>query len=159
MFENGVPIKIGGRTYTMVFTLAALLQLTNRYGGVQGMVDTLTGPTILPTDDEKTVAEKNKQQEAAQEKALSEIPWLVTTLANQGIMLETGRTDPMNPDLLDTNSVALLMMPRDLSSAMGAIMDCIAVGMGSERKADVENAPRDLILEEIDRKNVMGAAE
>ena len=67
MNAKGRPIELNGKTYNMVYTSAAMLEVYDKYGDVSGMADKL--------DD--------NQKEAARI-----VPWLVSLLCNQGIMLD-----------------------------------------------------------------------
>ena len=152
MLEKGCPVVIGGANYNLVFTTAALLEITDRYGGIAEMAEKLNGPDDVEGGTVEDRAEKAKQRKAAQSSSLKEIPWLISTLANQGVMLENPKGALITPE-----HVGLHTSPKDIKSMMDAVMKAIAIGMGTYH-ADVETE-RDLVMEELDRKNVTGAAE
>lgn len=136
MNEKGREVEINGKQYNLVYTSAAMLAIIERFGDVEGMAGKL----------------QENQAEAARI-----VPWLIATLANQGIMLETGNTKPNNPDLLTPELVALWTMPNEWHYLIGECMDAIAIGNGTYHKAE-ENGPVDVVLEEIE-KNAAGAGE
>ena len=150
MYEDGVKVDIGGREFNFVFTLAALLQITKKYGGLEEMGETFSGPTINEWDDDETVADKKAAQKKAQTDALDHLPWLIATLANQGEWLKDTQAEAIAPEW-----VAMRLLPRDMERLMQAVYKSIAVGMGTETAQD--ESPRDPVLEELDRKNAEGA--
>ena len=152
MYEEGVQVKIGKREYHMVFTLAALLAIKKKYGGIKEMSKQFYGPTIEEWDDETVKAEKLAAQEKAQIDTVDELPWLLSVLVNQGELLK----DP-KAELFTADQIALYIMPKDIESLMGAAMDAINIGMGSEHPE--ESGKRDTVLEELDEKNAVGAGE
>lgn len=157
MFEKGYPVKIGGKDYLMVFSLAAMLAITERYGGIEEMANALQGPADDEGDTEEIIREKAAARKKARINSLSELPWLITLLINQGIMLESGNTSVGNPALLTPEKTAVLIPPRELQGHMAAVMGAIAIGMGTYH-GDDPNEERDVVLDELQRKNAEGAA-
>lgn len=133
MVENGVDIKIAGKQYHLVFTTAALKEVSKRYGGIAEMGDKM--------DADKTAA-------------IDDICWLVALLANQGIMLSTGNTNPGNPDLLTADKIALLTMPREIELLSQAAVEAINIAMETEHQANT--GPVDVVLEEIEKNAEAG---
>lgn len=129
MNEKGREVEINGKQYNLVYTSAAMLAIIERFGDVEGMAGKL----------------QENQAEAARI-----VPWLIATLANQGIMLETGNTKPNNPDLLTPELVAMWTMPKEWHYLIGECMDAIAIGNGTYHKAE-ENGPVDVVLEELEK--------
>jgi hypothetical protein len=136
MNEKGREVEINGKKYNLVYTSAAMLGIIEKFGDVEGMADKL----------------QENQAEAAHI-----VPWLISLLANQGIMLETGNAKPTNPDLIDSDWVALYTMPRDWEYLMGECMAAIAIGNGTYHETPKEG-PVDVILEEL-QKNVEAGGE
>lgn len=135
MNEKGRIVEINGKKYNMVYTSAAMLEVMDRFGDVEGMAEKM----------------QNNPSEAARI-----VPWLISLLCNQGIMLETGNTKPTNPDLLTPELFALWTMPKEWKPLMDMAMEAIAVGSGTYHTA--ETGPVDVTLEEIEReKNADGA--
>ena len=133
MNEKGRAVEIDGKQFTLVYTSAAMLTIIEKYGDVEGMADKL----------------QENQAEAARI-----VPWLISILANQGVMLATGNTKPTNPDLITPEWVALHTMPKDWQPLMGECMTAIAIGNGTYHQVD--EGPVDVVLEEIE-KNADGA--
>ena len=150
MYEDGVQVKLGGREYDMVFTLAALLAVKKRYGGVQEMAEQFDGPEINEWDDEATVTEKTAARTKAKEGALDEMPWLIATLISQGEMLKDPKAAPVTAEY-----VGLRVMPRDMDTLMTSAMRAISIGLGTEHP--LSSVKRDPVLEELEGKNVESA--
>ena len=136
MNEKGREVEINGKKYNLVYTSAAMLAILDKFGGVDRMAD--------------------KCRESQEETARI-TPWLIALLANQGIMLETGNTNPNNPDLFTPELVALWTMPKEWYHLINECMGAIAIGNGTYHKA-VDDGPVDVVLEEIE-KNAAGAGE
>lgn len=128
MNAKGRPIKLNGKIYNMVYTSAAMLEVFDKYGDVSGMAEKL---------------DENKKESARI------IPWLVSLLCNQGIMLETGNTKPNNPDLITPEQVALYTMPKDWQEMLSDAMEAIAIGNGTYHES--EEGPVDVVLEELEK--------
>lgn len=152
MYEKGAPLEIGGVKYNLVFTTAALLEVDDRYEGIQEMVEKFNGPEDADDDTPEQLAEKAKSRKKARSSSLHEIPWLVATMANQGIMLENGGKAE---GLVRPEEIALRLPPKDMSTALNAAMKAISIGMGTYVETS-ESADRDLGLEEVE-KNSEGA--
>lgn len=150
MHEEDKKVTIGGETYTLVFTLAALILINRKYGSIQNMSRAFNGPTIEEGDDEETVAKKNEEKEEAQASALNDIPWLIATLANQGRWLADPKAEPVDPERL-----AVLIKPKEVQGLMQVAMEAMNLGMATENELD---ETRDPILEELDAKKAEGAA-
>lgn len=150
MYEGGVSVTIGGREYKMVFTLAALLAVKNRYGGLQEMAEAFGGPAINEWDSEEEKEQKSIAGQKAQEDAIEQLPWLIATLINQGELLADPKAEEIPPEY-----IALRILPRDVERLMNHVMEAIAIGMGTEHEE--EEVKRDLVLEELDIKNAKGA--
>lgn len=134
MNEKGRAVEINGKQFNLVYTSAAMLSIIERFGDVEGMADKL----------------QENQAEAARI-----VPWLIALLANQGVMLETGNAKPSNPDLIDSDWVALYTMPKDWEYLMGECMTAIAIGNGTYHEAPDEG-PVDVVLEEIEKNAEAG---
>lgn len=152
MYNHGVYVTIGGREFEMAFTLAALLQIKKRYGGIQEMSEVFNGPTINDWDSDEIKTDKMNQRTKAQSDALDELPWLITMLINQGEWLKDIKAEAVTAEW-----IALHIVPKDMGALMSAVMEAIAIGMGTEHKA--ESDKRDPVLEELDRKNAEGVGE
>lgn len=158
MYEKGVPVTIGGKPCTLVFTLAALMMLTDRYGGVQEMAEAFNGPDVTDEDTPEEATQKLAAKKKARLYGIKETPWLIATLANQGYMLEHGPRKADDPELLTPETVALQVLPRDMRALNAAFMEAISIGMGTLH-GEGEDAETDVVLEELEQKNAAGAAE
>ena len=134
MNEKGRTVAINDKQFNLVYTSAAMLEIIEKFGDVEGMADKL----------------QQNQAEAARI-----VPWLIALLANQGVMLETGNAKPSNPDLIDSDWVALYTMPKDWEYLMGECMSAIAIGNGTYHEAPDEG-PVDVVLEELEKNAEAG---
>ena len=134
MNEKGRTVVINDKQCNLVYTSAAMLEIIEKFGDVEGMADKL----------------QQNQAEAARI-----VPWLIALLANQGVMLETGNAKPSNPDLIDSDWVALYTMPKDWEYLMGECMSAIAIGNGTYHEAPDEG-PVDVVLEELEKNAEAG---
>jgi hypothetical protein len=129
MIEKGVPVTIGGKEHNLVFTVAAMIEVTKRYGGISSM---MIGMGIEETTETDAEGNETVRQTIDESKLFPEIPWLVATLANQGIMLDTGDTKPTNPKLITEAWVATNSMPYEFRDLLNAAMEAIGKGNGTE---------------------------
>jgi hypothetical protein len=137
MNEKGRSVEINGKPYRMVYTSAAMLEVMDRFGDVEGMAETM---------------------QANPKEAAKIVPWLVSLLCNQGIMLDTGNTKPTNPDLLTPELFGLWTMPKEWKPLMDVAMEAIAIGSGTYHEA--QTGPVDVTLQEIEReKNAEAGGE
>ena len=150
MYEKGVRIEIGGKDVNLVFTLAALLQIGEKFGGLDEMAAEFNGPTIEEGDDEATIATKQKEQAKANMATLAHLPWLVAVLATQGELLNDPKAEPITPEW-----VGIHLLPKDAGQLMQSVNTAIAIGMATE--VPLSEGKTDPVLEELDRKNVKGA--
>ncbi len=156
MYEKTVTATIGGTEYDLVYTLAAMLEVTERFGGVEEMAEAFQGPADEDGDTQDIKKQKEHDRKKAGILALKEIPWLIALLANQGIMLKTQDTSPNNPALLTAAKVSLYVKPKNLEALTQKAMEAIAEGSMTEHETGDQE--RDLVMEEIE-KNGEGAAE
>ena len=151
MRDVAVSFTINEREESLVFTTAALMEVQEKFGGIQNMTEAFSGPTIHEWDDEEEQQRKLALQAKASAEALPLGCWLVATLANQGRWLKDPNTEP-----IDERYVALYTMPKELEPMLQACMDAIAKGMGSYREQ--EDTAVDPILEEVE-KNAVSAGK
>ena len=138
MDERGRNVSINGKRYKMVYTSAAMLGVMNKHGDVEAMADELDSNPA---------------------KAAEIVPWLISLLCNQGIMLDTGNTKPSNPDLLTPELVALYTLPKEWPELLNEAMSAIAIGNGTYHDL-TDDSPVDVVLEEIEKsKNADAAGE
>ena len=132
---------IKGRKYHLVFTNAALQEVTKKFGGLTEMGAKL-------------------KEDAAE--AMDHLFWLFALLANQGTMLDTGNTSKSNPDLIDADYVALHTRPRDMQKISEVITAAEQEGMTMEYQDDDSGGIVDIALKKLDEeesKNVVGGAD
>lgn len=119
--ERGSNILIAGIEYTLLLTTKATKEISKRYGGLGNLGDKLM---------------KSKNMELA----LDEIVWLITLLANQGIMVQNLRDKNAQRELLTEDIVELLTSPADFVQYQGAIME--ALNKGTKRNIESEEDPK-----------------
>lgn len=119
--ERGSNILIAGIEYTLLLTTKATKEISKRYGGLGNLGDKLM---------------KSKNMELA----LDEIVWLITLLANQGIMVQNLRDKNAQRELLTEDIVELLTSPADFVQYQGAIME--ALHKGTKRNIESEEDPK-----------------
>ena len=110
-------ILIGGTEYTLVLTTKATKEIAKRYGGLSNLGD-------------KLMKSENFEE------ALDEIVWLITLLANQGIMIDNLQNGDKKP-LLTEENVELLTSPLELATYKTAITE--AMFKGTKRNIESES--------------------
>lgn len=119
MSDRSTTIKIGEKDYELLLTTKATKEIGKKYGGLEKLGDKLI---------------KSKDFESAVE----EIIWLITTLANQPILIHNLKNQDKK-ELLTTDEVELLTTPNDLASFKDAITEALYKGtkrnvLGEESK-------------------------
>ena len=122
--ERSSKIEIGGEQYELVLTTRATKEIAARYGGLDKLGDKLFSAENF-------------------EAAISEVVWLVTILANQGIMIHNLKNHDKKP-LLTEEMVELLTCPSDLAGFNAAITD--ALQKGAKRNV-IGEEPKNMIAE------------
>jgi hypothetical protein len=115
--EHGATITIGGEEYELILSTRATKDIASRYGGLDALGEKLLQPNSTDA-------------------ALSEVVWLVVTLANQSIMAHNLRKNNPPRELLTEETVELLTTPYDLI----AIKDSILEAMVKGTKRTIESA-------------------
>lgn len=121
--ERSSTITLGGEEYDLILTTRATKEIGRRYGGLGNLGDKLM---------------KSENMEAA----LDEITWLITMLANQGILVHNLRHKEAPKELLTEEAVELLTSPADFVQYKTAIMDAMHKGTkrNIESEEDTKNA-------------------
>lgn len=109
MTDRGNIIKIGENEYELILTTRATKEIAKRYGGLENLGDRLMKSENF-------------------EMALDEIIWLITLLANQGVMIYNLKNPNSKKPLLCENEVELLTSLFDLAEYKNAIMDSMQKG-------------------------------
>ena len=94
--ERSAKVKIGKKEYELVLTTRATKEIAKRYGGLANL------------------GEKLSKSENFEE-ALSEIIWLITTLANQSILIYNYENPNSKKPLLTEELVEIYTAPSDLA--------------------------------------------
>lgn len=102
-------ITIGGTEYLLVLTTGATRKISTRYGGLEKL-----GEKLMNGEDT--------------DKALGEVIWLVTLLANQGILIHNHTHPEERRDLLTEELVELLTRPAELPDYRDAITAAMVAG-------------------------------
>lgn len=121
MTDRGNIIKIGENEYELILTTRATKEIAKRYGGLENL-----GDRLMKSDNF--------------EMALDEIIWLITLLANQGVMIYNLKNPNSKKPLLCANEVELLTSPFDLAEYKNAIMD--SMQKGTKRNIESEQTSK-----------------
>lgn len=111
--ERSAKVKIGKKEYELVLTTRATKEIAKRYGGLAN------------------IGEKLSKSENFEE-ALSEIIWLVTTLANQSILIYNYENPNSKKPLLTEELVEIYTAPSDLAIYKDAITEALLKGTKRE---------------------------
>ena len=125
MDDRSAVINIGGEEYELLLTTRATKEIAKRYGGLEKL-----GEKLMNSEDF--------------ESAIGEIVWLITTLANQSILIYNFKNKGNEKPLLAEEEVELLTTPLDLAGYKTALTEALFKGT----KRNVES--------EIDSKNAVG---
>ena len=117
--ERSAIVTIGDMEYEMTLTTRATKQIAKRYGGLASL-------------GEKLMKSENIEM------ALDEIVYLITLLANQGIMIHNLKHKDAPRDLLTEEVVELLTSPLELASYKSAITE--AMFRGTKRNIESEDS-------------------
>ena len=122
MDERSAVIEIGGVEYELLLTTRATKEIAKRYGGLEKLGEKLM---------------KNEDFEAA----IGEIVWLITTLANQSILIFNYKNKGSEKPLLTEEEVELLTTPLDLAGYKTAVTEALFKGTkrNVESEADSKN--------------------
>ncbi len=126
MYEKSTEITIRGKTYPMLFNVAALEEIGTRYGGIQELGEKL-------------------QEDYG--KAINEYTWIIALLVQQGVALANFENNTKEKAITQ-DEVKLLMKPKEIFDAQEVIMKTINDGMGSNNE-EAENQEVDEVLEEV----------
>ena len=122
--ERSAVIKIGDIEYELLLTTKATKEIAKKYGGLSNLGD-------------KLINSENYEE------AISEIVWLIVTLANQPILIYNFKNKDKKKELLTEDEVELLTTPNDLATYKDAITEALFKGT----KRNVESQ---------ETKNVLG---
>ena len=122
MDERSAVIEIGGVEYELLLTTRATKEIAKRYGGLEKL-----GEKLMNSEDF--------------EAAIGEIVWLITTLANQSILIFNYKNKGSEKPLLTEEEVELLTTPLDLAGYKTAITEALFKGTkrNVESEADSKN--------------------
>ena len=120
MLDRAEKITIAGVEYNLVLTTRATKEISARYGGLEMLGDRLANSDNMID-------------------ALSEVVWLVTLLANQGVMIDNLQSGA-NKQLLTADVVELLTSPADFADYKDAIM--AAMIKGTKRHVESDGASK-----------------
>lgn len=122
MSERSAVIKIGENEYELLLTTKATKEIAKKYGGLQNL-----GDKLIKSEDF--------------EGAINEIVWLITTLANQPILIHNYKNKGNEKPLLTEDEVELLTTPTDLADYKDAITECLCKGTKRNIESeDLKNA-------------------
>ncbi len=115
--ERSSLIEIGGMEYQLILTTKATKEIAKRYGGLENLGDKL-------------------MKSESFEMALDEIVWLITLLANQGVLIHNLQNKNDRRELLTEEEVELLTSPFELATYKETIME--AMYRGTKRNIESE---------------------
>ncbi len=115
--ERSAVIKIGDTEYELLLTTKATKEIAKKYGGLSNLGD-------------KLINSENYEE------AISEIVWLIVTLANQPILINNFKNKDKKNELLTEDEVELLTTPNDLATYKDAITE--ALFKGTKRNVESE---------------------
>ena len=115
--ERSAVIKIGDIEYELLLTTKATKEIAKKYGGLSNLGD-------------KLINSENYEE------AISEIVWLIVTLANQPILIYNFKNKDKKKELLTEDEVELLTTPNDLATYKDAITE--ALFKGTKRNVESE---------------------
>lgn len=122
--ERSTIIKIGEKEYELLLTTKATKEIAKKYGGISNLGD-------------KLVRSENYED------AISEIVWLIVTLANQPILIFNYKNKGNEKPLLTEDEVELLTTPQDIANFKDAITEALL--KGTKRN-----------IESVETKNAVG---
>lgn len=114
-------IKIADKEFKLILTTLATKEIGKKYGGLENLGDKLMKPENF-------------------ELAISEISWLIMTLANQGIMIENLKSPNKKQELLTQEYIELMTTPQDLAAYKDAIMEAFHRGVKREIQSEEEKS-------------------
>ncbi len=119
--DRSAVINIGGQEYELILTTRATKEIAARYGGLENLGD-------------KLLRSENFEM------ALDEIAWLVTLMANQGLLIHNLRHAEDRKALLTQDDVELLTSPLELAAYKDALTQ--AMFKGTKRNIVSEEDPK-----------------
>lgn len=122
--ERSSIIKIGEKEYELLLTTKATKEIAKKYGGISNLGD-------------KLVRSENYED------AISEIVWLIVTLANQPILIFNYKNKGNEKPLLTEDEIELLTTPQDIANFKDAITEALL--KGTKRN-----------IESVETKNAVG---
>lgn len=122
--ERSAEIIIGGETYLLTLTTRATKEIAKRYGGLENL-----GEKLLKAENF--------------ELALDEVVWLITLLANQGILINNLKHKESPKKLLTEEEVELLTSPLELAGYKEAITEAMFKGTKRNILSEEENLKKE----------------
>lgn len=107
--ERSTTIKIGDNEYELLLTTKATKEIAKRYGGLDNLGEKL-------------------QNSKDFNETITEVVWLIVTLANQSILIYNFKNKGKEKDLLTEDEVELLTTPTDLAEFKNAISEALVKG-------------------------------
>jgi len=156
MYEKLTPVKVGDKEYPLLYNATAFLDFEERYGEGVSLNALFVGPDIVDTDTDEEKADKEKARKKATAYTKREMPWLVATLAKQGCLLKAEQGETVEPPTPEW--VSLHWTARQMPHIMASVFLALTRGMQTQHKKG-ENQEIDVVLEELESKNVESAAE
>lgn len=121
--ERSAKINIGGQEYELILTTKATKEIAGRYGGLENL-----GKKLMKSENF--------------EMALDEIVWLITLMANQGLLIHNLRNPDNKKLLLTQEEVELLTSPLELATYKNALTE--AMFKGTKRNVESEDGSKNV---------------
>jgi hypothetical protein len=115
--ERSATINIGGQEYELILTTKATKEIASRYGGLENL-------------GEKLMKSENFEM------ALDEIVWLITSMANQSLLIHNLRNPDSKKPLLTQEEVELLTSPLELATYKSALTEAMFKGTKRNVESD-----------------------
>ena len=115
--ERSAKINIGGQEYELILTTKATKEIASRYGGLENL-------------GEKLMKSENFEM------ALDEIVWLITSMANQSLLIHNLRNPDSKKPLLTQEEVELLTSPLELATYKSALTEAMFKGTKRNVESD-----------------------
>ena len=125
MDERSAVIKIGDEEYELLLTTKATKEIAKKYGGLEKL-----GEKLMQSDDYG--------------KAIDEIVWLITELANQPILIHNYKHKEDQKPLLSAEEVEPLTTPMNLATYKDAITE--ALYKGTKRNVESEDDQKNAVV-------------
>jgi hypothetical protein len=107
--DYATDVTIFGEKYNLILTVRAIKEIGKKYGGIERLGEVLGTLDVMSQ--------------------LEDVVWLITTLANQSVLIHNRDNPDKRRDLLEPDNVELLKI-GEITAMVPAMMACMTRGMG-----------------------------